>query len=103
MTSTPTKYGFRRNDAAYALVSEKLLQEVVAAGWLKPVIRRHKLTLYDRGDIAAVWSRILSGDIPNGNDQTHQRRRTTAKPKIVRATVGSNSAPGSQKIGTNGQ
>jgi hypothetical protein len=79
MTSTPTKYGFRPNEAAYALGSEKLLQEVVAAGWLKPVIRRHKLTLYDRGDIAAVWSRILSGEIPATPERGSHRLRTSNK------------------------
>jgi hypothetical protein len=59
-----TKYGFRPPEAAFALGSEKLLDECVAAGWIKPAVKRHKLTLYDRGDIASCWSRILAGEVP---------------------------------------
>jgi hypothetical protein len=46
------------------LGSEKLLAECVAAGWIKPRVKRHKLTVYDRGDIAACWMRILNGETP---------------------------------------
>jgi hypothetical protein len=59
-----TKYGFRPQEAAFALGSEKLLEECVDAGWLKPIIQRHKLTLYDRGHIASCWARILDGEVP---------------------------------------
>jgi hypothetical protein len=70
-----TKYGFRPPEAAYALGSKKLLEEVVAAGWLKPIIQRHKLTLFDGRDIGLVWARILSGEIPpNGNHGSHPLR-----------------------------
>jgi hypothetical protein len=58
------KYGFRPPEAAYALGSEKLLAECVAAEWIKPIVKRHKLTLYDRADIATCWSRILAGEMP---------------------------------------
>jgi len=58
------KYGFRPSEAAYVLGSEKLLAECVTAGWIKPVVKRHKLTLYDRGDIASCWARILAGEMP---------------------------------------
>jgi hypothetical protein len=64
-----TKYGFRPPEAAFALGSEKLLAECVAAGWLKAVVKRHKLTLYDRGDIASCWSRILAGEVPSNNEK----------------------------------
>jgi hypothetical protein len=59
-----TKYGFRPPEAAYALGSEKLLAECVKAGWIKPIVKRHKLTLYDRADIAKCWTRILAGEMP---------------------------------------
>ena len=66
LTNIPitTKYGFRPQEAAFALGSEKLLEECVEAGWLKPIIQRHKLTLYDRGHIASCWARILAGEMP---------------------------------------
>lgn len=61
---TNTKYGMRPGDVDEALGSQKLREEVVAAGWLKPVIQRHKLTLYNAADVARVWARILAGELP---------------------------------------
>jgi hypothetical protein len=61
---TLNKFGYRPNEAAFALGSEKLLQECVEAGWLKPVLKRHKLTLYAINDITRCWMRILGGEVP---------------------------------------
>jgi len=60
----PLKYGFRPPEAADLFGSQQLLAECVAAGWIKPVVQRHKLTLYDRGHLAACWARILAGEVP---------------------------------------
>jgi hypothetical protein len=67
------KYGFRPPEAAYALGSEKLLAECVAAGWIKPAVKRHKLTLYDRAHIATCWSRILAGEMPTEDHEAPGR------------------------------
>lgn len=66
LTKSPNtiKFGFRPHEAALALGSEKLLDECIAAGWIKPIVKRHKLTLYDRADIASCWARILAGEVP---------------------------------------
>jgi hypothetical protein len=73
MTSKHTleipKFGLRSDEAAHALGSEKLLQECIRAGWLKPCIHRHKLTLFDKGDIARVWLRIRNGEQPFPTDK----------------------------------
>jgi hypothetical protein len=61
---TLPKFALRPDEAAYALGSEKLRDECVVAGWLKPVVKRHKLVLYDRGDVARCWARILGGELP---------------------------------------
>ena len=58
------KLGFRRAEAAVAVGSGQLLDDMCRAGWLKPVVDRHKLQLFDRGDILRAWSRILAGEIP---------------------------------------
>jgi hypothetical protein len=71
--SNTIKYAFRPPEAAYALGSEKLLAECVAAGWIKPTVKRHKLTLYDRGDIASCWSRILEGEMPISGQTSKNR------------------------------
>src|SRR5262245_47906257 len=68
-TPNTIKYGYRPPEAADALGSEKLLAECVAAGWLKPVVKRHKLTLYDRAAIAICWTRILAGEMPTADDE----------------------------------
>jgi hypothetical protein len=65
------KLGFRPEEAAFIVGSPQLWQEMVAAGWVRPVVHRHKLLLYDRGDISRAWARILSGEQPP------RRQRTT--------------------------
>jgi len=35
------------------------------AGWLKPCVRRKKLTVYNRADVMAAAQRILSGEYPS--------------------------------------
>jgi len=61
------KLGLRPDEAAEVIGSEQLFREMVSAGWLRPVVQRHKITLYDRGHVAAAWARILSGESPKGN------------------------------------
>ncbi len=52
-----------RPDAAAAILgSEELLDDLVAKGWLKPVIRRHKLTLYSVKALQACAARIEAGE-----------------------------------------
>ena len=60
---TINKFGYRPDEAAFALGSEILLQELVRAGWLRPVVKRHKLTIYAHSDIARCWARILGGEV----------------------------------------
>ena len=59
-----SKLGYRPDEAAAVLGSVQLLSEIVQAGWLKPVIQRHKLTLYDGLDIERCWTRICAGELP---------------------------------------
>ena len=58
------KHGYRPDEAAAVVGSMQLLKEFVAAGWLKPVVQRHKMTIYDFSDIAKCWQRVKSGDLP---------------------------------------
>lgn len=58
------KLAYRPKEAADVLGSMQLLDECVAAGWLKPKLQRHKLTLYDYSEIAKCWSRICDGEMP---------------------------------------
>lgn len=65
---SPVKFGLRPDEAAEAIGSEQLFREMVAGGWIKPVIKRRRLTLYDRGHLAAAWARILAGETPIHNE-----------------------------------
>ena len=58
------KYGLRPPEFAEAVGSAKLAREMEEAGWIEPIIRRHKLTIYDAGDVAKCWTRILAGEMP---------------------------------------
>ena len=61
---TGPKFGLRPSEVAFAFGSEKLFQECVAAAWLKPIVQRHKLTLFDHDEVALCWARILRGEKP---------------------------------------
>ena len=58
------KLGFRRVEAADAVGSVQLLDDMWRAGWITPVVNRHKLVLFDRGDLQRAWARILAGELP---------------------------------------
>ncbi len=58
------KLGFRPDQAAEMMGSAILFEEMVEAKWVKPVVQRHKLTLYDGGALAKAWARILKGEVP---------------------------------------
>jgi hypothetical protein len=52
----------RPEAAAAILGSEELLDDMVAKGWLKPVVRRHKLTLYSVKALQACAARLEAGE-----------------------------------------
>jgi len=58
------KLGFRREEVAFLLGSVQLVDEMVRAKWLVPVINRHRLLIFDRGQISRAWARILNGEMP---------------------------------------
>lgn len=63
------KYALHPDEAATAVGSSQLLRAMVAASWIEPVIKRHKLTLYDREDLARCWERLRKGERPGGAEQ----------------------------------
>ena len=71
--SAMTKLGLRPDEVASALGSVQLLRAMITAGWIRPVIQRHKLTLYDAGDVARAWSRILNGENPFDSARSERR------------------------------
>jgi hypothetical protein len=75
------KLGYRPEEAAEVIGSKVLFEDCVAAGWIKPKVQRHKLTLYDFSEIAALWERICKGDQPQSAP-----RRTPRKTSIKEAT-----------------
>lgn len=44
--------------------SPVLFKKLVSARWLKPVVDRHKATLYDYGDLKLCWARLRRGEYP---------------------------------------
>ena len=68
------KLGFRRDEAASALGSVQLLDDLWRAGWIEPVVNRHKLVLFDRGDIQRAWARVLTGEMPPMRDRRSKNK-----------------------------
>lgn len=58
------KLGLSASEAADAIGSRVLLRQMEKAGWVKPVLRRHKLTLFDCDAICGAWERIKKGEVP---------------------------------------
>lgn len=66
MNEIPTslKLGLRPKEFSAAVGSEALARAMVSAGWIKPVVQRKRLTLYDRSDVERCWRRIRAGETP---------------------------------------
>lgn len=58
------KYGVRRKEAIDRIGSRLLFDQMVAAGWIAPVVKKHRLSLFDAADIAKCWARIRNGEVP---------------------------------------
>jgi hypothetical protein len=64
MKENTIKLGYRPRDVIDALGSKSLYERAVHAGWIAPVIRKHKLVLFDSADIERCWKRIKAGELP---------------------------------------
>lgn len=54
----------RRQDAALYFSSPQLFAELEQNGWIKPVVSRHRLVLFDVNDILACVDRLKQGERP---------------------------------------
>jgi hypothetical protein len=54
----------RPDDASRYVGGEGMLKRFVDANWLKPVVRRKRLTLYRRADLDTCCSRLDAGEFP---------------------------------------
>ena len=92
------KFGFRRDEAGFALGSVQLLDDMERAMWIEPVIHRHKMKIYDRGDLLRAWSRILAGEMPPMRDRRAKKQisKTTAIAPAVAESAERNGGPVSE-------
>ena len=58
------KLGYRPADVVQAFGSKALYHACLKAGWLTPIIRKHKLTLFAQEDVLAFYKRIAAGEMP---------------------------------------
>lgn len=58
------KLGIRRDELGELLGSEQLAREMIADGWLKPILEEHKLTLFSLADVSKAFSRLVAGQRP---------------------------------------
>ena len=66
--------GMREPAVIEQVGSTALYRAMRADRWLVPVVNRHRLVLFDSGDVAKAWARIVSGELP----QSMQPERVTA-------------------------
>jgi len=64
------KLGYRPGDVADALGSKSLYTACVKAGWLTPIVSRHKLVLFDSEDVRGCYKRLRAGESPFSQTET---------------------------------
>jgi hypothetical protein len=64
------KLGYRPADVQVLFGSVQIYRDVVEAGWLKPIIQRKRLTVFDHADVLRVWERIRRGEYPRTSSGT---------------------------------
>lgn len=63
--TSPAPHLCRRQDAILMLGgSRRLFDEMVAAKWLRPVLKRHRVTMFSAPDVAKCAARIIGGEEP---------------------------------------
>lgn len=62
----------RPDDAAVYVGGVGVLKRFVGAGWVRPVVRRKRLTLYRLADLDACCSRLDAGEFPEV-EKTNER------------------------------
>lgn len=70
------KLGIRRDELGELLGSEQLAREMIADGWLTPILEEHKLTLFALADVAKAFARLTHGQRPA---KLHSRVRKNLK------------------------
>jgi len=55
----------RKEDAGHHVGGPKLLSMMEKAGWIEPVVARHKMTLYDFKQLEECCDRLSRGEFPH--------------------------------------
>lgn len=68
--------GIRRDKLGEYVGSERIARDMIAAGWLAPIVSQPKLVLFATSDIAKAFSR-LRAEIP---ERAYPKRGKKVKP-----------------------
>jgi hypothetical protein len=63
MRYSQLKRGLSPIEAASYVGSKELLRQLERSGWVKPFIRRNRLTRYDLRDLDACMDRLKAGEV----------------------------------------
>ena len=55
-------FAFTAGELGSVFRSQKLARRLVRHRWLVPVVKQHRVVLYDRGDVLSAWKRLKSGE-----------------------------------------
>jgi len=70
----------RPDSAASYVGGEGILRLLVAAGWLKPIVRRKRLTLYRRADLDSCCARLEAGEFPEAEKARDRSEKAFSMP-----------------------
>jgi hypothetical protein len=51
-------------DAGEYIGSRQVLNDMRAAGWINPLVARHRMTLFDTNELQKCYARFYAGEYP---------------------------------------
>lgn len=52
------------DEASEYVGSPQLFRDMRKAGWVKPFVEKHKMTLFDRSMLEKAYARCVAGEVP---------------------------------------
>jgi hypothetical protein len=62
---TPLPMSLPVSEAADYVGHPRLFDDMREAGWIKPLVEKKKMVLFDRSDLEGAYARFYAGEYPN--------------------------------------
>lgn len=73
--------GIRRDQLGAHIGSEQIVRDMIAAGWLKPIVSRSNVSIYAAAHVAQAFSRLMAGELPPSQNAKYKAAHKKAAKK----------------------